>query len=48
MRPIAARSVDAFAALDYVLYTAGEHMAIPWAAIHHDPGAAADEGASIP
>ncbi len=47
MRPIAARNVDAFAALDDVLYAAGGHVAIPWAAAHHDPGAAADEGASF-
>ena len=48
MRPIDAWNVDAFAALDDVIYAAGGHVDTPWAVAHHDLGAAADDGASTP
>ena len=46
MRAIDARSVDAFDALDDVLFAAGRNVAMPWAAAYQDMGAAADDGAS--
>ena len=45
MRALDARNVDAFDALDDVIYAAGDHMPMPWAAAYQDRGAAADEGA---
>ena len=45
MRALDARNVDAFDALDDVIYAAGDHMTMPWAAAYQDRGAAADEGA---
>ncbi len=47
MRAIDARNVDAFDALDDVLFAAGGNVAIPWTGASQDTGAAADAGASI-
>ncbi len=46
MHAIDARNVDAYDALDDVLFEAGGHVAMPWAAAYQDTGAAADSGAS--
>ena len=46
MRAIDARNVDAYDALDDVMFAAGDHLATPWAAAYQDTGAAADGGAS--
>ncbi len=46
MHALHARNVDAYDALDDVLYEAGDHVGMPWAEAYQDNGAAADSGAS--